>query len=326
MNKISIIIPMYNAIDTISRCVESIINQTYKNIEIIVIDDGSIDGSFEKVNLFYKKNPNIKIIHQNNSGVSSARNTGISHSTGELIMFVDSDDSLKRETCEILINEFNSSIDLMIFGLNIYKDGKLLRSPHLEDKTWSLVNNESNYWSLRKINLGPCNKIYKKELINKLFDTSLSLGEDTKFVIDYMVNIHNIKTISSCLYNVNLDNINSLNRKYRDDRLDQLIKVRDYELNFLKSKFGQIDSQVYNEYFYDLHVILYEIANKKVGIKFIIRNIEKKNYRYIFKFTSFSNKYYSVFAYLATNKCYHALYALLVFRKSILKILENKKR
>lgn len=76
--------------------------------------------------------------------------------------------------------------------------------------------------------------MYKRNLILQLYDEKLSLGEDTKFVLDYMSNIETISVLSDCLYNVCLDNDSSLNRKFRDDRLDQLIVVRNYEENILK--------------------------------------------------------------------------------------------
>ena len=92
-NKISIIIPVYNVSDFIDECIQSLLKQTYKNYEIILVDDGSTDDSGFKCDGYAQKYANIKIIHQINSGVSYARNVGISKSTGDYIVFVDPDDT-----------------------------------------------------------------------------------------------------------------------------------------------------------------------------------------------------------------------------------------
>lgn len=113
--KISIIVPVYNAEEYVENTVQSIINQTYKNIQIILVDDGSIDQSLKIIQQLAKKEKRIKVIHQENKGVSAARNTGISHATGDYITFVDADDLLEPKACEILYNnikKYNSDISV----------------------------------------------------------------------------------------------------------------------------------------------------------------------------------------------------------------------
>lgn len=106
MKKISVIVPVHNAERYLERCVNSIIRQDYINMEIILVDDGSTDSSGKVCDDFAKNNINIKVVHQSNSGVSAARNTGISYATGEYINFLDSDD-------ELLPDLFNDLIPLM---------------------------------------------------------------------------------------------------------------------------------------------------------------------------------------------------------------------
>ena len=91
---ISVIIPVYNVEKYLSRCIESVLNQTYRNLEIIIVDDGSTDDSLNICRRYEKKDKRIKVIHQDNGGLSSARNKGLMNSTGEYISFVDSDDWL----------------------------------------------------------------------------------------------------------------------------------------------------------------------------------------------------------------------------------------
>ena len=105
--KISIIIPVYNAEKFLKRCLESVINQTYKNFEVICVDDGSKDNSSKIIEKIAKKDNRIILIKQKNQGVSIARNNAIEKSTGEYIMFLDSDDYMDKNMCEIMIKAIN---------------------------------------------------------------------------------------------------------------------------------------------------------------------------------------------------------------------------
>ena len=103
MEFVSIIIPVYNVEKFIGKCMESVVNQTYTNIEVLVVDDGSQDGSIEIVKAYAKKDPRITIIHQKNQGLSGARNTGLEHAKGDFIYFLDSDDSISLNMIEEMV-------------------------------------------------------------------------------------------------------------------------------------------------------------------------------------------------------------------------------
>ncbi len=317
MKLISIIVPVFNSASTIGRCLDSILGQNYPDIEVIVINDGSRDNSLDIIANYENKYSNIKVFTQKNSGVSVARNFGIQKSVGDYIMFVDSDDSLQQNACSSLVKAFTSDVDLVLCGLNVYKDDSLIRSPRLKSGIYDLRSSIDYYWYLRSINLGPCNKLYRKDLIIKLFDTSLSLGEDCKFVIDYMRNVSKIAVLSECLYNVFLDNTGSLNRKYRKDRLEQLVAVRKYEAEFLSSYYPKVvDHRIYDEFFLDLHVILTDIIRRKIApAKVLIKeNILKCNYNSIYKQCCNNRCYYTLFKKLVCSGNISFLYYFLKFR------------
>lgn len=105
LNKISIIVPIYKVEIYLRKCVDSIVNQTYKNIEILLIDDGSPDNCGIICDEYAKKDERIKVIHKKNGGLSDARNYGIEASSGDYIMFVDSDDYISKDMCEILLKK-----------------------------------------------------------------------------------------------------------------------------------------------------------------------------------------------------------------------------
>lgn len=116
---VSVIVPVYNSAEYLPACIEAIINQTYKNLEIILIDDGSIDNSLRVCNEYAIRDNRIKVLHQENNGVSSARNVGIELSEGEYITFVDSDDKLLENGINLLVNDIES------FGADIASASKI---------------------------------------------------------------------------------------------------------------------------------------------------------------------------------------------------------
>lgn len=322
---ISIIVPVYNAHNTLRRCLDSILKQDFKDIQIIAINDGSSDDSLDILKeyaLLYKR---IDVINQENQGVSVARNNGIAAAKGEFIMFVDSDDYIEPRTCSNLLKYFKSDVQLVIFGLNIYKEDKLLRTPHLSTKSINLKDNIDYYWNLRTINLGPCNKVYRRSLIKRGFDTSLSLGEDTLFVLEYLKEVNKVQIVSDCYYNVSLDNSGSLNRKYREDRLEQLITVRDKEVIILNELYpNSKDRRIYEEYFRNLHVILTNIVRMNIEDKYKIIKNNMLRFKYPYSYVKFSSFYYSIFAYLVVNRMYLTTYFLIILRVMVENLLIRK--
>jgi glycosyltransferase involved in cell wall biosynthesis len=123
---ISIVVPVYNVVHYLERCVLSVLRQTYKDTEIILVDDGSTDDSGELCDKLAMTDARIRVIHQENQGLSGARNTGIRFATGEYIAFIDSDDEwLLNDGLEQLVNNNNEGKDLIVFkGVNIWKDGR----------------------------------------------------------------------------------------------------------------------------------------------------------------------------------------------------------
>ncbi|MEH7464169.1 glycosyltransferase family 2 protein, partial [Bacillus thuringiensis] len=118
--KVSIIVPVYNCEEYLSNCIESILNQTYKNIEIVIVNDGSIDQSEKIINKYKVKEERIMYYYQDNCGPSEARNKGIINSTGEYVTFIDADDTVDKYYVELLLNKMiNSNSDLVCCG---YKD------------------------------------------------------------------------------------------------------------------------------------------------------------------------------------------------------------
>ena len=199
MKKVSIIVPIYNKENSIKRCVDSILTQEYKNIELILIDDGSTDKSPKICDNYKKKDNRVVVIHKKNAGVSSARNDGIKIATGNYIQFVDADDYITKDSTKILmrsISEKNCGLAITHFyrvvGKNVAKKGAIDEKMILNKADFAefMIENPADYY------YGVLwNKIFKKEIIDKYdvkMDETLSFCEDFIFNLEYMLHIDKI--------------------------------------------------------------------------------------------------------------------------------------
>lgn len=214
---VSVIVPVYNVEMYLVRCIESIINQTYKDIEIILIDDGSKDQSYEICKRYADKYDFVKAIHIENHGVSFARNLGIEKSTGEYIQFVDSDDYIEPNMIELLLMEKKRrNTDIVLCGY--YRES-------LEKKE-SFVPNDTNcdynefdkliaYWTFDPIIGSPCNKLFDSKIIKKnaiRFHEGVTYAEDFCFCMDYYTHLTRFSAVPNALYHYR-DTPNSLTKK-----------------------------------------------------------------------------------------------------------------
>lgn len=200
---ISIIVPVYNAQHYLHRCIESILCQSFSDFELILINDGSSDASGSICDEFAQKDSRIQVLHQSNSGVSVARNTGIKNSKGHFICFVDADDCLESDYLQNFSPQTNSDApDIIIQGLKIYspKEGieEKICFPEIQPSSLSSVLNKK----LIQFR-GPYCKLFKACIINKYhlsFPSSLQYGEDSIFYLNYLSHCSTIKVVSASSY------------------------------------------------------------------------------------------------------------------------------
>jgi len=222
---ISIIVPMYNCSNSLSRCVNSILSQTESNIDIILIDDGSTDRTYEIASSFSKKDSRISVIKKNNEGVSSARNLGIEYAKGDYIIFIDSDDWVEDNYVSTLADSLNDSIDLVAcdFYINSNSNSKKISdndSSENNEFTYLIREQKSLIYDYlcgltgKKIFFSVCNKIFRKEIITKgniRFDETVKIGEDMIFVLNYLMNSREIKKINKKLYHYVISSGSAMN-------------------------------------------------------------------------------------------------------------------
>ena len=128
--KVSIVVPVYNVEKYLKRCVESLLNQTYSNIEIILVDDGSSDHCPVLCDNYAKKDDRVIVIHKKNGGLSDARNCGLLKASGEYILYVDSDDYIERDSCEKLIVGMIENVDVVVGAYNELRSNKIIEKRH----------------------------------------------------------------------------------------------------------------------------------------------------------------------------------------------------
>lgn len=199
---ISVIIPVYNVEKYIERCIESITRQTYTNLEIIIIDDGSKDNSKAICQKLENKDKRIKIYSQENKGAAAARNYGISKANGEYIGFVDSDDYIEEKMYEELIHSLKeNNADIAICGRyienkdnNIVYTSKENRLLMTSDEALSEVN------SLKSFDMSPCDKLYKRAILNEVKFPEGKNSEDFYFMYEALFNCEKIFYFSNPLY------------------------------------------------------------------------------------------------------------------------------
>ena len=192
-SKFSIVIPCYNIEKYVSKTLESILNQTFQNFEIILINDGSKDNTRKILDDYSKKDKRIKVIHKENEGVSEARNIGIKNATGEYIYFLDGDDLVENTLLERANEIFkNKEIKIFSFGFNmVYEDGRIKRR-YSEERYNNQIINSKEFLSLffnKKVGQHMCSFIVKKDIIeNKIFFTKgLTRGEDLEFQVKILL-------------------------------------------------------------------------------------------------------------------------------------------
>ena len=193
--KISIIIPIYNTEAYLPRCIDSILSQSFTDYELILINDGSIDNSGSICDKYAQQDNRIKVFHQKNGGLSSARNTGLDHAQGEWIYFVDSDDELKPDGLQTLVNCISEDVDMVMGGYEQYNlDGNLIETEK-NNETLTLSRRDSLLvlFPDHSIHYSYLGYVWIRLFRNRIiqdhglrFDTSIKIKEDTLFVTQYL--------------------------------------------------------------------------------------------------------------------------------------------
>ena len=275
---ISVIIPIYNSSKYLHKCINSVLEQSYKNLEIILIDDGSTDDSGNICDEFSKIDDRIHVIHKRNEGQAIARNVGLDICNGDYVTFVDSDDWIDLKYYEIMIKEIDNK-SLIISGYKLVDElGKFIKCVNIETEVFCF--NKENYYKILQLIynsvLGfPWNKIYKASVINDIRYKELMPREDLVFNLNILNNINEIGCIDINGYNWR-QRSNSTSHGQNSNKINkvreisnELVKIESFRDNKCKSSMYNIIMKILIA-----DIIMVDIMkNDNLSIKGKIKNI-----------------------------------------------------
>lgn len=313
---ISAIIPIYNAEEHLIKCVESIRKQTYKNFEIILVDDGSIDNSAAICKDLKRLDKRITFIRKKNQGVSSARNLGIDLAKGEYLVFIDADDTIVSIYFEELIKVIQvANFDLVFSGYHRVKKNKNIEVCTIDKNITGNILND--FYKIRNFIYTPWAKIYKKDIIinNKIrFPVECTDAEDQIFNFIYLKYVKQYFFINKPLYNYFCDNILSLSK---------LTTIASYKSNLKKVKFEKIflenNNLKYKEYLLTnecLNILRRYVKISDINDSYLLyKNRVKEIKEIMYNFKSYKNyKEFIILVFLKYN-IFFPLYIYWMFNK-----------
>lgn len=321
---VSVIIPAYNIEDYIGRCLDSIISQTYKNLEIIVVDDGSRDHTGEILDNYAKKDRRIKVIHKENGGVSSARNKGIEVAEGDYIGFIDGDDLIEPEMYKILVDlleEENADIAhcgyQMVFPdrVDYYHNTGKKKIQTTEEGLKDLLSGEI-------IEPGLVNKLYKKELIkNCRLDETVKINEDLLmnyqlFKLSQKSVYYDITPYSYMIRSSSATGANSLITK-REDSLRVLNQIKDDCIN------NNLLPTIYKRYIYLLMAICRDDLKDRLYMEY--QKKQRKQLKKELKTDRFKSCIPKKLKYMSLFSCYLPHIMKIIYKMYDLKTGTSKK-
>lgn len=270
---ISVIIPIYNTELYLDRCIDSVLNQTHKNMEIILVDDGSTDRSGEICDSYGRRDPRIRVIHKKNGGTASARNRGLEIAGGEYVGFVDSDDCVAEDMYQTLLEHMQPDIDITCCG-------RVCISPRKKYKSYCLNNAEvfprekalEELVLLRKISSSVCTKLFRKDLFNNVRFPSGVICEDIPAVYDLFKLARNVCHVGKGKYFNYYREDSKSNGAFYEKRIDYLLFKRDICID-IKKNYPQLVEQAEAGY---MQAALYIVGN-------IETSMDRDKYRHIEK-------------------------------------------
>jgi len=284
MELVSIIIPIYNVEDYLRETIDSVLSQTYKNLEIILVDDGSTDTSSDICDTYSERDKRIKVIHQNNQGLSATRNVGTSMATGQYIFYLDGDDYLENNAIELLLSE-NKNYDLIISNYYYtYPDNENVAQFNYDCSQW--IDKKQAMYDLAsgKIQNFAWGKLIKSDIAKQCQFPNGKLFEDTYWMhlIIHLSDEIFIETKPTVHYRQQDKSISfTMNAK----RLD-VVDGWEYRLDFFKNNYPDL----YPEY-------LKNISGMFLNLSWLVLTRMKNDYKYCFEKLRMFSKNYNLIDY-----------------------------
>ena len=304
-DKISIIVPIYNMEKYLNKCVNSIINQSYENLEIILVNDGSTDDSLNICNKFKKKDKRVVFLKKENGGLSSARNYGIEHANGKYISFVDADDYIEKDYREKLYNCITKyKVKISIGGLKtIYENGQ--KTDYSTKKIYKINKKDAfkKMLYVDEIGVSAWSKLYLKELFDNVKYPEGRIFEDTATTYRLIDQCEDIGVCDYPIYNYCIRSKSITSEKFNIKKMDWIISAIEMT-HYLKNKYNDLDNACLSYMMYTHIGVLSSLAMNdkeyKKERKELISYIKSKKSKYL-KDENVSKKYKMVTRLICTD-------------------------
>lgn len=329
MPKVSIIVPIYNTERYLDRCLQSLLNQTLKDIEIILVDDGSTDNSPKKCNDYANIDPRVKVIHKENGGAGYARNSGIKIANGEFLAFVDSDDFVDISMYEKLYSAATKGdYDAIFCGFNKERDNKIgwtksneitedriFEKKDIQELILDMIASRPEIREEREYSMSVWRSIYKKKIIedlNILFASEKEVGsEDLLFQINFLNHSNRIYFLKEQLYYYTT-NQESISSTFKKDKFKNYLNLYSI-LSEQVSIFQKADircARFFSGYirWHLLQLVSSSVTNKIEIIKDICNNAIWTQISKLYPLSEVKDNYQYLFYLLILNKRYHLIY------------------
>ncbi len=240
-DKISVVVPVYNVEKYLNKCIDSIVNQTYSNLEILLVDDGATDKSGKICDEYSEEDVRIRVIHKKNGGLSDARNTGMQQATGEYIIFIDSDDYIDKDMILILYNNLvESKADMAVCGIwNVYQEQKWAQCEQREKFVCDNVEAFRLLMIGKKIPGSICNKLLRREVVSNLQFPVGKHYEDVFFHTDMMPYINTVSVDTTPLYYYVHREGSITTREFDNSSMD-IVEAYDRNYQMVEKKYPEI--------------------------------------------------------------------------------------
>lgn len=261
---VSIVVPTYFSEKYLEKCLESIVKQTYPKLEVIICDGASRDRTREIISGFEKSYPFVRCIDKENEGVSASRNLGIENTRGEYLQFVDSDDFLLPDACEIMVRTLEETgASLCIAGFRILKTGEeRCPLPGVYEGAAEFARHLPEYYYYKKNCMNtPWNKMYRREGLTARFPKELSMGEDLMFNLQVIKGAGRIAVIPNLVYEYNNVNDQSLAYRYREDGFEIETMLHKKMMEFAE-EYGVDTDVLYANYLFGLKAKMTALVHK----------------------------------------------------------------
>lgn len=335
---VSVIVPVYKSEKTLERCVKSLTMQSYKDLEILLVVDGPPDKSGELADRLAGEDERIRVINQKNKGVSAARNKGLSEAKGEYIRFLDSDDYVKENSIQAMVEAMEAgNADFVVAGFHHLYFGRCIGK--LPEKEGCFPVKESREYILKLYRTGflnmPWNKLFKREKIRTGFPEDLNLGEDLLFNLAYLKECDSFYTLKEpvCEF-IQDDRGTTLSTKRRKDKLEIALLLYERTGQAMKELFGDgktdgvLEDKLIVEFLDDLEQLAFAdslTAKEKFRVidsyKKALKNLQRnhKDYKPQLKLPD-----YKIIYFFLNIGCRHMTYFMIVLRGFVVRLLKRR--